>query len=213
MPHPSSITLVMATTLEALPLLEMLSLTQTAKRPFSLYRSEGLVLILSGIGKVNAAMAATYSILMHCPALVVNLGAAGAVRPGCALGDVYQAGRVIDYDRPHLTTQALRIMKPLVLPGCAVVRVATQDKPALDQDCRAALAGCADLVDMEAAGVIQACERFSVPCSVFKFVSDTPDHTLHEDIVDNIKSYRNSFSEFVVRYGLPMMRQQVAAHR
>ncbi|HOC38260.1 MAG TPA: hypothetical protein PKJ77_03175 [Thermodesulfobacteriota bacterium] len=213
MPKHSSISLVMATKLEALPLLELLGLQHTATRPFPLYCQEDLILIISGIGKTNAAVAVTYSILSHQPGLVVNLGAAGATHPGCTLGDVYHGCQVIEYDRPHLRTEALREMVPLVLPGFPGAVIATQDKPVLDQEDRRTLGQCADLVDMEAAGVVQACERFSVPCSIFKFVSDTPDHTGHDEVVEHIKCHRNSFCEFFVHAVLPALRKYVLAEK
>ena len=49
--------IVMATMFEAKPFIESIPLEQVEKNPFSLYKNNNTFLILSGIGKANAAMA------------------------------------------------------------------------------------------------------------------------------------------------------------
>lgn len=207
MPAHPCISLVVATKLEGDPLLDLLSLKKETAKPFPLYRRKDVNLIISGMGKANAAMATTYAILTHQSSMVSNLGAAGAVSPGYMLGDIYHIGKVIDYDRPHLLSEMPRIRLPLVLRGFPTAVIATQDKPVIESTARAAIAACTDLVDMEAAAVVQVCAKFRVPCAVFKFVSDTPDHECHHDIVAQIKRYCSPFAEFFAGSVLPLLRE------
>ena len=195
----------MATTLEAAPFIARLGLVPEAEKPFSIYRNKNVLLIISGIGKGNAAIATTYAILTYKPGRMCNLGAAGAVKGGFELGETFHINTVIEYDRPHLRSEKTRIMKPLVVPGFRCAAVATQDKPVVDLVERQAIAACTDLVDMEAAGVVQAAQKFEVPCSVFKFVSDTLDHDMHDHIVVHIKKYREAFCDYILETVLPVL--------
>ena len=206
MPHDSSLALVMATELEAAPFIERLALALEAEKPFSVYRKGDRILVVSGIGKTNAAIAATYTILTYSPAQICNLGAAGGMKTGFELGDICHIDTVIEYDRPHLRSGKMRIMSPYVLAGFRCATVATQDKPVVDLAHRRTVAGCADLADMEAAGVVRAAQKLAVPCVVFKFVSDTIDHDRHEDIVENIKEHREGFCDFFLDKIFPVLR-------
>jgi nucleoside phosphorylase len=206
MPPDSLIAIIMATKLEAVPFLESFSLEQEGDKLFPVYRNSNMILIVSGIGKGNAAIATTYAILRYNPAWCCTLGAAGAVKATFALGDVCHIDKVIEYDRPHLRSEALRSLSPFVLPGFPTATIATQDKPVINQKARKAIARCADLVDMEAAGVLQASARFDVSCVAFKFVSDTLDHERHDDIVANIRNYRESFCNYFAQSVLPMLK-------
>jgi len=208
MPQHRVIALIMATKLEADPFIRELGLERETKQPFLVYRRDDVVLIISGIGKANAAIAATYGILTYRPSRLCNLGAAGAVTPGYSLGDMYHIDAVIEYDRPRLRSHKIRRLTPLVLPGFRCAVLATQDKPAVDPDHRKLLTACADLVDMEAAGVLQAAEKFSVPCVIFKFVSDTVDHCEHDVIVAHIKQYGSAFCSWVTASVLPLLSQR-----
>ncbi len=207
MPRHNFIAIIMATKLEAAPFLERLSLNLETKKPILVYGHGNIVLSISGIGKANAAIATTYSILRYQPRLVCNLGAAGATRPGFGIGEIYHIDRVIEYDRPHLRSAKIRIFSPQVLPGFRYATVATQDKPVVDQDRRRAIAGITDLVDMEAAGILLASKKFDVPCVALKFVSDTVEHEDPEEIVENMKQYCNSFCDYFVRTVLPLLSE------
>ena len=74
--------------------------------------------------------------------------------------------------------------------------LATQDSPVVDIERRRMLAPVAELVDMEAAAVTQACHRLRVRCHVFKFISDTPEHGDVGLIRENILKHREAFARF-----------------
>jgi nucleoside phosphorylase len=190
------ISLVIATLLEAKPFIDGLSLTRLESKPFPVYRGNNHILIISGIGKANAAMACTYSCLKFAPSCIVNLGAAGTTGERDALGEPLHVKTAFDYDRPQFKTQSPHKLIPEIFEGFSYAKIATLDRPVTDPAERKKLSKTADLIDMESASVIQACRKFKTPCYVFKFVSDTPEHIRDDDIVENIKKYRNAFFGF-----------------
>ncbi|MCP4373200.1 MAG: 5'-methylthioadenosine/S-adenosylhomocysteine nucleosidase [Deltaproteobacteria bacterium] len=190
------ITIVMATMLEAKPFIESIPLEQVEKKPFSLYKNKNMFLILSGIGKANAAMATAYACRKLKPGRIFNLGAAGATDFTCSLGEIFHVVKIFEFDRPEFKSGKPHIHIPSIINGFKTANLATSDKAILDPEERKKISEIADLVDMEGASVVQACRIFQTECLMFKFVSDVPDHTRDSDIVENIRLYRKKFSEF-----------------
>jgi len=195
----------MATLLEAAPFIRDLGLREQAAVPFRLYGNGRVVLILSGIGKANAAMACAYLIQTLRPGLVCNLGAAGATGAGRALGECYHISRVIEPDRPDIKSGLPREHDPDVLNGFPLAILATQDRPLRGPAEGEAVAAIAQLADMEGAAVLQACRRFGARCFLFKFVSDTPGRRANAEIVRNIERYRDAHSRFFKDSVLPRL--------
>ena len=197
--------IVMATMLEAKPFVLGMPLHQTRKSPFRLFQSDGMLLIISGIGKANAAMATAYGCLKFNPACIFNLGAAGATHSGYDLGEIFHIQKIVEPDRPDLKTGKPCVHKPDLLAGFKTTILATSDRAVLDPKERKTISENADLIDMEGASVVQTCRTFQKKCYLFKFVSDTPDHTLDQDIVDHIQRYRQRFYDFFMDSVRPML--------
>lgn len=186
----------MATMLEAKPFVAGFSMEKTAASPFPVFQSPGRILIISGIGKTNAAIATCYGCLTFCPKRVWNAGAAGALATGFETGSIYQVHKIIEHDRPHLLTRRPVSHAPDYLKKLSSIPkavLASGDCPVIKAEDRRRLAESADLADMEAAAVVQACHTFKTPCHVFKFVSDTHCHTASTTIIANIRRYRTPF--------------------
>ena len=197
--------LIFATMTEAKPFVQGMALEKLENVPFSVFQKGPIVLVISGIGKANAAMATVYCCQSFEPAFICNLGAAGATDSSLALGDIVHVTEAIEYDRPELRSDKPHVHTPHILKGFPFAKVATQDTPVMAAEKREEIASYAGLVDMEAASVIQACRKFQTPCIIFKFVSDTPDHTSGDDIVRHIKQYRTSFYEFFQKSVMPRL--------
>jgi nucleoside phosphorylase len=200
--------IVMATMLEAKPFVQKMPLRQTRKAPFSLFRNQQILLLVSGIGKANAAMATAYLCLAFKPALIFNLGAAGAARFGYDLGEILHIHKIIEPDRPDLRTGEPCVHQPDLLEGFKTAKLATSDRAVLNPKDRQAIAQIADLLDMEGASVVQTCRKFESKCFLFKFVSDMPKHTRDQDIVDHIRRYRQGFYEFFADAVIPNSQKQ-----
>ena len=193
----------MATMVEAKPFVLGMSLEKWGQQPFSIFRNENIILVISDIGKANAAMAAAYCCQNLNPSCIVNLGAAGASGFTHPLGEIYHIKKVFEHDRPQFKTFKPTVHTPEVIDGFHTATLSTSDRAIIHPDERKQISAHADLVDMEGASVVQACRKFKTKCYLFKFVSDTPEHTQDDDIVKNIRSYRKSFFEFFQNTALP----------
>ena len=132
---------------------------------------EGVVLV--GAGKVSAATATARALAERRPGRVLNIGTAGALRPG--LVGVHRVGRVLEHDFDAETIERLTgdpVPGELVLDPTSTITLATGDVFVQDESVRDRLARRADLVDMEGYAVARACAAFGVPCTVVKIVSD-----------------------------------------
>ncbi len=150
-------------------------LVVVAVRPEAAHLADlGVDVVLTGIGKVAAAVAVSRAIAERQPSSVLNVGTAGALRDG--LEGVHRIGRVIEHDLDHDALGAL-IGEPIdgevVLDPSEPITLATGDAFVADAHVRAGLAVRADLVDMEGYAVARACEAAGVPCELVKVVSDT----------------------------------------
>lgn len=132
--------------------------------------------VLTGIGKVSAAVAVTAAIAERRPPFVLNVGTAGALRDG--LEGAHTIGRVVEHDVDHAALSALigeELSGEVVLDPSSPITLATGDAFVADPDLRLALAAHADLVDMEGYAIARACEHAGVPLRMVKVVSDTAD--------------------------------------
>jgi adenosylhomocysteine nucleosidase len=133
--------------------------------------------VLTGIGKVAAAVAVSAALAERRPSFVLNVGTAGALRDG--LEGAHTIGRVLEHDVDHAALSALigeELSGEVVLDRSSPVTLATGDAFVADPALRLALAARADLVDMEGYAIARACEQADVPCRMVKVVSDTADH-------------------------------------
>jgi len=208
-----AVAIVMATLLEAKPFVEGIFLKKSEKKPFDLFRNENTILIISGVGKANSAMAAAYCCQNFNPVSICNIGAAGATQFSHPLGEIFHITKIFEHDRPEFKSGRPHIHKPDMLDGFQTAKLATGDRAILDPGERKKISRYAGLVDMEGASVAQACRKFHKSCYMFKFVSDTPDHTRDEDIVENIRRYRAPFYEFFIKSILPVLKSEIKMHR
>ena len=199
--------MIMATFIEAKPFIELMPFTFLNQKPFPAFQHEDTILVISGMGKVNAATAATYGCINYRPDHVLNFGAAGATGLSASLGEIYQVGTAIEYDGFDLKTGTPPTYTPEILPGFQTATIATQDIPVIDKKHRLTVSLSAALVDMEASAIIQVCQKFQVCCHLFKFVTDTPDHPCEGDIRKNIRQYRLQFYLFITGSVLPALRK------
>jgi adenosylhomocysteine nucleosidase len=187
--------IIMATKIEADPFIKGLGLASIEKKPLPLFGNGQTILAISGIGKTNAAIAATTLITRYNPSALLNLGAAGAARRGFTVGEILHIEKVYEPDRPMLIIDRPVTHKPDTMKGFRRASLATRDRPFLDDKDRGSAAAYADLVDMEGAAVVQACRIFGAGVFLFKIVSDTHGAGTKE-IIDNMIATRHLLFEF-----------------
>jgi len=141
-------------------------------------RQLGLPLLITGAGKVNAAIATASALADRLPACVVNLGTAGALVNG--LDGIHEIGTVIQHDLDDASLRELtgRTFGPPVEIGSGPT-LATGDVFVSDPQLRAGLAERAQLVDMEGYGVARAATARGVEVRLVKHVSDGSDGDAH----------------------------------
>jgi len=144
---------------------------------------DGVQLLHSGVGKINAALAARDAVERYRPELIVNYGTAGAVRAGTH--GLLSVGRVIqrDMDAEPLAPRG-------VTPFASVPTEIRAAEPGIccatgDSFVRAADAWLrdqgVDVVDMELFAIAEVCRRRGVPWWSYKFVTDSADESAGTD--------------------------------
>ncbi len=172
--------ILFATLEEARPFLEIAAARPGPKGGFPLFRATPpgagappLRIGILGMGP-DAALRSALAFLAGCPlSRVVNAGVCGALRGDATFGpgSVFAATWASRTDRDG-SPRGGRRLDPGPWAHLSSARLATADRPVFGGELRAALSGWADLVDMEGAAVAEAAERFGVPCTLLKGVSD-----------------------------------------
>ena len=136
-----------------------------------------LPLVVTGMGKTAAAVATARALAAYddvAGLTVLNVGSAGALRPG--LTGVFEPGVVLNHD---LSAEAIRALghdpQERIEVGESDVVLATGDVFVSDPAVRDALAERAHLVDMEGYAVAYAARAAGVPVRLVKHVSDAAD--------------------------------------
>lgn len=143
----------------------------------------GDLLLVCGVGKVNAAAAAQRAIDAGATE-VLNAGLCGGFGDGVELGGVYEVADAVEYDfdLARLNGTARGVLNertspyiPLATVGrFAAKRLATGDRFTDDESDHSYLAVelKAELRDMEGGAIAHVCERAGVRCRALKCVSD-----------------------------------------
>ena len=188
--------LIFATKFEAAPFIHGLSLVEIENNPFKIYHNNNIYLIISGIGKSNAAIAVTYLIMKYKIMSIFNIGAAGSTVNEIKVSDIFHISSIVEWDRPRLSDKGIRIKKPDMLDGFSTAVLCTRDRPVVMRSERDEVSVYAELLDMEGAAVLHACRLFDAKCYLFKIVTDTPEHENSGIIMKNIKKTAQAMYEF-----------------
>ena len=143
------------------------------------YVPAGLPVVITGVGKTAAAVATAKALGERDTSdlVVLNVGTTGALRDGMA--GLYLPSQVINHDVNADAVRALGLdpRETLTVEGGDGTVLASGDVFVTDPVVRARLAERAHLVDMEAYGVVYACQQYGVPVRLVKHVSDSADES------------------------------------
>ena len=138
-----------------------------------------LPLVITGMGKTAAAAATARALAAYddtAGLTVLNIGTAGALRPG--MTGLFEPGVVLNHD---LSADLIRSLghdpQERLVVGTSDVVLATGDVFVSDPVVRDALAERAHLVDMEGYAVAWAAQQVGVPVRLVKHVSDAADES------------------------------------
>ena len=193
---------------------------------FSAYEGElagkRMVLVLSGIGKVNAAVSTSWVIHQFAPDCVINTGSAGGLGKGLKVGDVVIGKTVAHHDvdvtafgyvwgqvpqlpavftsDSNLICQAEKAVQ--VFEGAAVTQglIVSGDRFVHSSE------GVAEIrshfpevkaVEMEAAAIAQTCHQLEVPFVIIRAVSDSADEKADISFEEFLKTAAVSSAKMV----------------
>ena len=186
--------IVFATRREAESFLSQLSADPLTAQPFLMFRKTGashrsFIAIISGMGKVAAAIAATHLVLVHRVSRLVNAGLCGRLTmdSSWSVGDLFRICTAVesDCDRFGLAEQTMACYARWFSQFKAA-RLVTQDRPVFDAARRVRLAGIGDLADMEGAAVARVAKLYGIPCAMIKGISDTADENGRQDLASHM---------------------------
>jgi purine nucleosidase/adenosylhomocysteine nucleosidase len=168
--------IVFATEAEALPFLDRGGFKDVALNPFRLLASPETAhrVIISGMGKVSAALATQWLIRENGPSRVVHAGICGALGDprNFAPGEILRVSSASEgRPGPGIPAEAVACAGDLwseLRPATLV----TVERPLFDDVRRAELLQYGELVDMEGAVVARVARLHGAPCSIIKGVSD-----------------------------------------
>lgn len=178
-------------------------------------RSAGVSgVVKSGIGKADAARAATEMILRDRPDCIINSGCAGGVAPGLKVCDIVVGAQTAYHDAwcgdgflpgqiqgqpqrfdadPALLEKARNSQCGLRL-HCGLICSGDQFLTNPEDDARIlSLYPDALACDMESAAIAQVCRYYGVPFLSFRIISDT--HSSHEAAESQYKDFWKSIGE------------------
>lgn len=185
--------LCFATEREARQTLRALNTQQASP---NLYQSASGDVLITGVGLLNACAAT----MQHAKSYdeIWNLGIAGALIEGFALGDLRQAGTVCRH--LHLPTNLdehsegyARNLVPSISLGEGPTLISS-DYPLHHRPKNLQ----ADFVDMEGYAIAQVAQRLGKPCFLWKLVSDFSSEGGAKLIREHIDTWSHVLSEIVV---------------
>ena len=143
-----------------------------------------IAIVVCGVGKVNAACGTQIAIDKLKAEKLVNIGVAGGLNKGVAVGEVYQISHAVqyDFDLTQINGTAIGTLDEctenfIALNICGkypAKRLATGDRFNDSKDDYKLLTKelDADIRDMEGGAVVQACMNAGVKCYAYKIISD-----------------------------------------
>lgn len=188
------------------------------------FADKRMVLVLSGIGKVNASVSTAWVIHQFQPDCVINTGSAGGLGKGLKVGDVIIGERVAHHD-VDVTAFGYEWGQVPQLPAAfesdgqltAAAKEAAQVFEGAAVSCGLIVSGdqfvhsserVAEIrnrfdgvqaVEMEAAAIAQACHQLDVPFVVIRAVSDSADEKADISFEEFLKTAAVSSAKMVMK--------------
>ncbi|MGR9072115.1 MAG: 5'-methylthioadenosine/S-adenosylhomocysteine nucleosidase family protein [Gammaproteobacteria bacterium] len=194
--------IVFATLPEAEPLILRIGAERSSEETFTVFHADArphrqaITVIVSGMGLLSARKAMRFVFARYEPGFVLNCGIAGSLSGDFEIGGIFaieRTGTVFHRkNRPGIDWVAADLIRPA---GCRAARLASVRDPLFDRRRKSGLSPLADLVDMEAAAVAQACTKNKTPCGILKIVSDDAEN--RQLLLDNLHGLSARLAEHI----------------
>lgn len=160
---------------------------------FELYGNKKMTLIITKVGKAQAALGATYLLQNFKLKMLINAGVVGRLNPDIAIGEVVLVRSVQQHDvfvpaeiRPAYLYEPITCFLPKSLAPLRRVKLLTGDQFMEDTRKVKLLAQVGDIVDMEGYSIALASQTFKIPCVMIKAVSDGADEEASRMFMQNL---------------------------
>ena len=183
---------IFATMAEAGPFLSLSKAVQIDDRPFRVFKVPtlpNLLVTISGMGKIAAALACQAQIREFKVGEILNAGVCGSLQPkaGFAVGAIFCVATAVEGDH-EVFGQA---PQPIISDGkidldCRAARLITCDRPVFEAGKRQAFAALADLVDMEGAAIARVAAMYQTPWTMLKGITDTAGPNDRDKLNENL---------------------------
>ncbi|HET7901420.1 MAG TPA: nucleosidase [Candidatus Nanopelagicales bacterium] len=158
-----------------------------------------LPVLVTGAGKVRAAVSTAALLATARPSCVINIGTAGGLRDG--LLGVHEIGTVMQHDfndEGVFETLGVHFGAPIALGEG--LTLATGDRFVAGGPLREDLARRADLVDMEGYAVALAAHEAGVPVRLVKLVSDDADASALRTWAETVADHAHTLADWVLAH-------------
>jgi len=169
---------IFATMAEAGPFLTLSQAINIDEKPFRVFQvptRPDLLITVSGMGKVSAALACQVQIREFKVKEIVNAGGCGSLQsdPGYCSGAVFCIATAVEGDHEVFGEAP----QPIISDGKIdwdqrAARLVTCDRPVFDAEQRQSLSASADLVDMEGAAIARTAAMYQTPWTMIKGITD-----------------------------------------
>ena len=199
--------LVYATRREADPFLLQTSAEPLATQPLSLFQTAGerhtpCIVVISGMGKVAATIAATHLVLVHRVSVLINAGLCGRLTMDdrWSVGDLLRISTAVEGDCDRFGQAEQTVTCDIGwFSELKSARLVTCDRPVFDATWRAQLTAIGDMADMEGAAVARVATLYGIPCAMVKGISDVADETGRQDVAQHIDWVSGRIADALVR--------------
>ena len=160
-------------------------------------RELGLPMLVTGAGKVNAAVAVATAINTARPRELINLGTAGGLKDH--VEGTHLVSTVLEHDVDDAAIHAIADVHcslPINLSREGLI-LATGDRFIADAADRALLAVVADIVDMEGYAIAKAAAHAGVALTMVKHVSDQANETASLSWVESVTNCSHQLAQWV----------------
>lgn len=164
-------------------------------------------LIVSGVGKVNAAISTQYIIDRYKPDALLNIGVTGALFTDTHIGELFYVKNAIEYDFDlsaiddvpcaqvdGFSSPLIPVSEELKVLGMRAVTLASADKfSSSEENARIIRALGGELVDMEGAAIAHTAYMNKIKLYSVKSVSDFANNDAADEYPQNAKKAITSY--------------------
>ncbi len=191
-----------ATLPEARPFLKRTGAQQTGDRPFSLFRlpNPAALVMVSGMGKVAAALAAQTLIREKGCDRLINAGVCGILvdSPVLAPGQVMRVTEASEGPPGPGIRGGSVYCTDNRWPDLPTARLVTVERPVFDAHLRRRLSQWGELVDMEGAVVAWVAGLYGATCAMIKGITDMADDGQRTDLHRNLAAVSDAIAAHLV---------------